>query len=93
MLNLNITRLLVCTVYDLFLRSYFRHNITAPALKGCMDHVIANTETVKYETTIGVGNGCPVLLLVNRRKYISPKHSFFFWVFYLYWDISYCNYF
>lgn len=57
-----------------------RHNITAPALKGCMDHVIANTETVKYETTIGVGNGCPVLLLGVRTASLSsplPLESLF----------------
>ncbi|XP_039668362.1 laminin subunit alpha-3 [Perca fluviatilis] len=43
-----------------------RHNITAPPLRGCVDHLTADAEIVKYNRTIGVSDGCPVSLLGVR---------------------------
>ncbi|XP_078024626.1 laminin subunit alpha-3 [Epinephelus lanceolatus] len=43
-----------------------RHNITAPALRGCVDHLTVDTEIAEYVRTIGVSNRCPVSLLGVR---------------------------
>ncbi|XP_078114223.1 laminin subunit alpha-3 [Sander vitreus] len=43
-----------------------RHDITAPPLRGCVDHLTADAEIVKYNRTIGVSDGCPVSLLGVR---------------------------
>lgn len=43
----------------------FRHNIGAPPLRGCLDHLSLNDDVVDYTTTIGVVEGCPVSLLVT----------------------------
>nr|XP_033477951.1 laminin subunit alpha-3 [Epinephelus lanceolatus] len=43
-----------------------RHNITAPALRGCVDHLTVDTEIAEYIRTIGVSNRCPVSLLGVR---------------------------
>ncbi|XP_045906061.1 laminin subunit alpha-3-like isoform X2 [Micropterus dolomieu] len=43
-----------------------RHNITAPPLRGCVDHLTADAEIVTYNRTIGVSEGCPVSLLGVR---------------------------
>ncbi|XP_069378473.1 laminin subunit alpha-3-like [Paralichthys olivaceus] len=43
-----------------------RHNITAPPLRGCVDHLTADGEIVEYNRTIGVSDGCPVSLLSVR---------------------------
>nr|XP_046248654.1 laminin subunit alpha-3-like [Scatophagus argus] len=40
-----------------------RHNITAPPLRGCVDHLTADAEIVHYNKTIGVSDGCPLSLL------------------------------
>ncbi|KAF7659114.1 hypothetical protein LDENG_00003190 [Lucifuga dentata] len=44
-----------------------RHNITAPALRGCVDHVTADGDFVQYHRTVGVSVGCPVPLLGVRE--------------------------
>ncbi|KAK2835839.1 hypothetical protein Q5P01_016323 [Channa striata] len=43
-----------------------RHNITAPPLRGCVDHLTADSESVEYNRTIGVSHGCPASLLGVR---------------------------
>ncbi|KAG7228737.1 hypothetical protein INR49_008515, partial [Caranx melampygus] len=40
-----------------------RHNITAPPLRGCVDHLTADGEIVEYNRTMGVTDGCPLPLL------------------------------
>lgn len=52
----------------LFMLLDLRHNITAPPLRGCVDHLTADAEFVEYKKTIGVSGGCPVSLLVNYQK-------------------------
>ncbi|XP_074492138.1 laminin subunit alpha-3 isoform X2 [Sebastes fasciatus] len=43
-----------------------RHNITAPPLRGCVDHLTVGAEIVAYNRTIGVSAGCPISLLGVR---------------------------
>ncbi|KAM7012856.1 laminin subunit alpha-3-like [Tautogolabrus adspersus] len=40
-----------------------RNNITAPPLRGCVDHLSEDAQIVEYNRTIGVSIGCPVALL------------------------------
>lgn len=56
-----------CAVLYLCLLLTLRHNITAPPLRGCVDHLTEDTETIEYNKTIGVTAGCPVSLLVRKR--------------------------
>lgn len=54
-----------------------RHNITAPPLRGCVDYLTANYEIVKFDVAIGVSDGCPVSLLVNRHEQMTRRHGCF----------------
>ncbi|XP_073332501.1 laminin subunit alpha-3 [Pagrus major] len=52
-----------------------RHNITAPPLRGCVDHLTADFGIVEYNVTIGVGDGCPVSLLGVRSATLHSALS------------------
>ncbi|XP_070764977.1 laminin subunit alpha-3 [Enoplosus armatus] len=52
-----------------------RHNITAPPLRGCVDHLTADAEIVGYNRTIGVSDGCPVSLLGVRSATLCSALS------------------
>lgn len=52
-----------------------RHNITAPPLRGCVDHLTADAVIVEYNRMIGVSNGCPVSLLVSCQKEMTRIHG------------------
>ncbi|XP_056233586.1 laminin subunit alpha-3 isoform X1 [Seriola aureovittata] len=52
-----------------------RHNITAPPLRGCVDHLTADGEIVEYNRTLGVSDGCPVPLLGVRAAPLSSALS------------------
>uniref|UniRef100_A0A3B4VLD6 Laminin G domain-containing protein n=1 Tax=Seriola dumerili TaxID=41447 RepID=A0A3B4VLD6_SERDU len=52
-----------------------RHNITAPPLRGCVDHLTADGEIVEYNKTLGVRDGCPVSLLGVRAAPLSSALS------------------
>ncbi|XP_044054261.1 laminin subunit alpha-3 isoform X2 [Siniperca chuatsi] len=52
-----------------------RHNITAPPLRGCVDHLTVDAEIVKYNRTIGVSDGCPVSLLGVRSATLDSALS------------------
>ncbi|XP_047442348.1 laminin subunit alpha-3 [Mugil cephalus] len=43
-----------------------RHNITAPPLRGCVDHLNEDAQAAEYNKTIGVSDGCPASLLGVR---------------------------
>uniref|UniRef100_H3DJT5 Laminin, alpha 3 n=1 Tax=Tetraodon nigroviridis TaxID=99883 RepID=H3DJT5_TETNG len=49
--------------------------VIAPPLRGCVRHVTADTESVKYETTLGVAAGCPVSLLGVRAATVRAPLS------------------
>ncbi|XP_070688258.1 laminin subunit alpha-3 [Pempheris klunzingeri] len=52
-----------------------RHNITAPPLRGCVDHLTEDAEIVEYNRTIGVSNGCPVSQLGVRSAMLYSALS------------------
>ncbi|XP_061540188.1 laminin subunit alpha-3-like [Phycodurus eques] len=52
-----------------------RHEISAPPLRGCMDHVSADAQIVEYNTTMGVSNGCPFALLGVRTATLHSPLS------------------
>ncbi|XP_072771154.1 laminin subunit alpha-3-like [Nerophis lumbriciformis] len=52
-----------------------RHDITAPPLRGCVDHVTADGQTVEYATTMGVSDGCPFTLLGVRTATLHSSLS------------------
>ncbi|XP_058495004.1 laminin subunit alpha-3 isoform X2 [Solea solea] len=59
-----------------------RHNITAPPLRGCVDHVTADAEIIEYNRTLGVADGCPHSLLGVRTATLYsalPLDSLFVW--------------
>ncbi|XP_057697936.1 laminin subunit alpha-3 [Corythoichthys intestinalis] len=43
-----------------------RYNISAPPLRGCVDHVSADAQIVEYKKTMGVSDGCPFAMLGVR---------------------------
>ncbi|KAM7388561.1 hypothetical protein PAMP_024728 [Pampus punctatissimus] len=51
------------------------HNITAPPLSGCVNHLTADAEIVEYKRTIGVSSGCPVSLLGVRAATLHSTLS------------------
>lgn len=54
-----------------------RHNITAPALRGYLNSLTDDTNTVVPSRMVGVTDGCPVSLLVNRlyKQFCKPRQS------------------
>nr|XP_057929016.1 laminin subunit alpha-3 isoform X2 [Doryrhamphus excisus] len=52
-----------------------RHDITAPPLKGCMDHVTADAQIVQYDITMSVSDGCPVTQLGVRTATVHSSLS------------------
>ncbi|XP_036969506.1 laminin subunit alpha-3 isoform X3 [Acanthopagrus latus] len=52
-----------------------RHNITAPPLRGCVDHLTADFEIVEFSVMIGVSDGCPVSLLGVRSATLHSALS------------------
>ncbi|XP_071343066.1 laminin subunit alpha-3 isoform X2 [Trachinotus anak] len=52
-----------------------RYNITAPPLRGCVDHLTADGEIVECNRTMGVTDGCPDSLLGVRAATLSSALS------------------
>ncbi|XP_062251833.1 laminin subunit alpha-3-like [Platichthys flesus] len=52
-----------------------RHNITAPPLRGCVDHLTADGDIVESNRTMGVTDGCPVSLLGVRAATMNSALS------------------
>ncbi|XP_061682071.1 laminin subunit alpha-3 isoform X2 [Syngnathoides biaculeatus] len=52
-----------------------RHEISAPPLTGCVDHVSADGKIVEYNTTMGVSDGCPSALLGVRTATLHSPLS------------------
>lgn len=55
-----------CFLIEQYLK--LRHNITAPALRGCVDQLRVDTAHVVLDRAVGVTDGCPISLLVNNHK-------------------------
>ncbi|XP_055364396.1 laminin subunit alpha-3 isoform X2 [Betta splendens] len=53
-----------------------RHDITAPPLRGCVDHLTADSGSVhQYNRTTGVTGGCPLSMLGVRAATLSSARS------------------